>query len=168
LFLVTRSREMFWPLGLASSRTLLDMPSAIYYNAVFKHTVKSNAPPSAWSRSAHLTKIGKEVTTNQSSLTFASFMGLGGIHSEWCNELTEKQSIHDPKTGTKCTCPVLNASRADTPFCLKYPPKGFSLRVDTQDKNGVFVLRAFKQGWCTCNFTKSGPSRVYQGRVQFF
>jgi hypothetical protein len=31
----------------------------------------------------------------------------------------------------KCTCPVLNAPRADTPFFLEYPPKGFSLRVDT-------------------------------------
>ncbi len=29
---------------------------------------------------------------------------------------------------TKCTCPFLNAPRADTPFCLEYPPKGFSLR----------------------------------------
>jgi hypothetical protein len=60
---------------------------------------------------------------------------------------------------TKCTCPVLNAPRADTPFCLEYLPKGFSPRVDTWDKNGVFVLRAFKQGWCMCNFMKSGPSR---------
>jgi hypothetical protein len=59
---------------------------------------------------------------------------------------------------TKCTCPVLNAPRADTPFCLEYPPEGFSPRADTRDKNGVFVPRAFKQGWCTCNFTKSGPS----------
>jgi hypothetical protein len=71
---------------------------------------------------------------------------------------------------TKCTCPVLNAPRADAPFCLEYPPegrymicleylpKGFSLRVDTQDKNGVFVLRAFKQGWWMCKFMKSDPS----------
>ena len=25
---------------------------------------------------------------------------------------------------TKCTCPVLNAPRAVTPFCLEYPPSG--------------------------------------------
>jgi hypothetical protein len=59
---------------------------------------------------------------------------------------------------TKCTCPVLNAPRADTPFCLEYPPEGFSQRADMQDKNGVFIPRAFKQGWCTCNFMKSGLS----------
>jgi hypothetical protein len=46
---------------------------------------------------------------------------------------------------TKCTCPVLNAPRADTPFCLEYLPEGFSLRVDTQDKNGVFVPRALNK-----------------------
>jgi hypothetical protein len=54
--------------------------------------------------------------------------------------------------------PFLKALRADTPFCLEYQPKGFSPRVDMQDKNGVFVLKAFKQGWWTCNFMKSGPS----------
>jgi hypothetical protein len=63
---------------------------------------------------------------------------------------------------TKCNCPVLNAPRADTPFCLEHLPKGFSQRVDMQDKNGVFVLRASKQGWCMCNFTKSGPSKAYK------
>jgi hypothetical protein len=41
---------------------------------------------------------------------------------------------------TKCTCPVLNALRADT--C-------FSPRVDTRNKNGVFVPRAFNRaGGC--------------------
>jgi hypothetical protein len=44
-------------------------------------------------------------------------------------------------------------------ICLEYLPKGFSLRVDTQDKNGVlFVPRAFKQGWWMCKFMKSDPS----------
>jgi hypothetical protein len=62
------------------------------------------------------------------------------------------------KENTKCTCPVLNAPRADTPFCLEYLPEGFSLRVDMQDKNGLLIPRAFKQVWCTCNFTKSGLS----------
>jgi hypothetical protein len=31
-------------------------------------------------------------------------------------------------------------------------------RADMRDKNGVFIPRAFKPGWCTCNFTKSGPN----------
>lgn len=61
-------------------------------------------------------------------------------------------------TCTKCTCPVLNAPRADTPFCLEYLPEGFSPRADTRDKNGVFVPRAFKQGRWTCNITRSAPS----------
>jgi hypothetical protein len=39
----------------------------------------------------------------------------------------------------KCTCPVLNAPRADKPFCLEYPPNGFSPRVDTRDKNGACI-----------------------------
>jgi hypothetical protein len=68
---------------------------------------------------------------------------------------------------TKCTCPVLTAPGADTPFCLEYLPKGFSRRVDTQDKNSIFVPRASKQGWCMCNFMKSGPSGAYEGLVQF-
>jgi hypothetical protein len=68
-------------------------------------------------------------------------MGSDNIHTASC---------------TKCTCPVLNALRAGTPFCLEYPPKGFSQRVDMWDKNGVFVPRAFKQGWWMSNFMKSG------------
>jgi hypothetical protein len=56
----------------------------------------------------------------------------------------------------------------DTPqkchFTLGFCILNFSImgcpspRVDTRDKNGVFVPRAFKQGWLTCNVTKSGPS----------
>jgi hypothetical protein len=53
----------------------------------------------------------------------------------------------------------LNGLREDAPFYLEYPPKGFSPRVDTQDKNGVFVPRAFRQGWWMCNIMKSGPNR---------
>ena len=32
---------------------------------------------------------------------------------------------------TKCTCPVLNAPRADTPFCLEYPPEACSYWAQT-------------------------------------
>jgi hypothetical protein len=34
---------------------------------------------------------------------------------------------------TKRTCPVLNALRADTPFCLEYPPKGLVICLSLSD-----------------------------------
>jgi hypothetical protein len=42
--------------------------------------------------------------------------------------------------------PCLKALGTNTPFFLAYPPSGWSPQVDTQDKNGVSALRAFKTG----------------------
>jgi hypothetical protein len=69
-----------------------------------------------------------------------SAVGDSTLHNFWQTDWLSTS------TCTKCTCSVLNDPRADTPFCLEYQPEGFSSRVDTRDKNGVFVLRAFKQG----------------------
>jgi hypothetical protein len=51
-----------------------------------------------------------------------------------CTVWQKVKQIQIESKHTKCTCPVLNALRADTPFCIEYLPEGGYAR----------------QKWCIC------------------
>jgi hypothetical protein len=46
-----------------------------------------------------------------------------GLNIRLMTQLEQPQPTMQTCFSTKCTCPVLNALRADTPFCLEYPPE---------------------------------------------